>query len=59
MEATRRCAAVLFVTNVLNGTVAAGGKTVLGGTVVRLVINIPAASVAAPSCSSPASGARA
>jgi len=33
--------AVLFVTNVLNGTVAAGGKTVLGGTVVRLVINIP------------------
>ena len=33
--------AVLFVTNVLNGTVAAGGKTVFGGTVVRLVIKIP------------------
>jgi len=34
--------AVLFVTNVLNGTVAAGGKTVFGGTVLRLVVNIPA-----------------
>ena len=34
--------AVLFVTNVLNGTVAANGKTVFGGTVLRLVINIPA-----------------
>jgi hypothetical protein len=34
--------AVLFVTNVLNGTVAAGGKTVFGGTVVRLVVKIPA-----------------
>jgi hypothetical protein len=34
--------AVLFVTNVLNGTVAAGGKTVFGGTVLRLVIKIPA-----------------
>jgi hypothetical protein len=33
--------AVLFVTNVLNGTVAAKGKTVFGGTVVRLVIKIP------------------
>jgi hypothetical protein len=33
--------AVLFVTNVLNGTVAAGGKTVFGGTVVRLVVKIP------------------
>jgi hypothetical protein len=30
--------AVLFVTNVLNGTVAAKGKTVFGGTVVRLVV---------------------
>jgi hypothetical protein len=30
--------AVLFVTNVLNGTVAANGKTVFGGTVVRLVV---------------------
>jgi hypothetical protein len=30
--------AELFVTNVLNGTVAAGGKTVNGGTVLRLVI---------------------
>ena len=29
----------LFVTNVLNGTVAAGGKTVNGGTVLRLVIS--------------------
>jgi hypothetical protein len=33
--------AVLFVTNVLNGTVAANGKTVFGGTVIRLVIKIP------------------
>jgi hypothetical protein len=30
--------AELFVTNVLNGTVAAGGKTVNSGTVLRLVI---------------------
>src|SRR5580704_3914591 len=29
----------LFVTNVLNGTVAAGGKIVHGGTVVRLTLN--------------------
>jgi hypothetical protein len=34
--------AVLFVTNVLNGTVAANGQTVLEGTVLRLVIKIPA-----------------
>ena len=33
--------AVLFVTNVLNGTVAADGNTVFGGTVLRLVIKIP------------------
>lgn len=31
-------AAVLFVSNVLNGTVAAGGKTVNRGTVLRLVL---------------------
>jgi hypothetical protein len=31
----------LFVTNVLNGTVAAGGKIVSQGTVVRLAFNIP------------------
>ena len=30
----------LFVTNVLNGTVAGGGKVVNGGTVTRLVLNI-------------------
>jgi hypothetical protein len=30
---------VLFVTNVLNGTVAAGGQAVNGGTVVRIVLN--------------------
>ena len=35
--------AVLFVTNVLNGTVAANGRTVNRGTVVRLVVKIPAA----------------
>jgi NHL repeat len=29
----------LFVTNVLNGTVAAGGNTVYGGTVVRLLLS--------------------
>ncbi len=33
--------AELFVTNVLNGTVAAKGKTVDGGTVVRLFVVIP------------------
>jgi len=33
--------AVLFVTNVLNGTVAAHGKLAFGGTVLRLVIKIP------------------
>ena len=33
--------AELFVTNVLNGTVAAKGGTVFGGTVLRLVIRIP------------------
>jgi hypothetical protein len=33
--------AVLFVTNVLNGTVAANGHTVFGGTVLRLVLAIP------------------
>ena len=33
--------AVLFVTNVLNGTVAGHGRTVFGGTVLRLVIKIP------------------
>jgi hypothetical protein len=32
---------VLFVTNVLNGTVAANGHTVFGGTVIRLVVKIP------------------
>ncbi len=31
---------VLFVTNVLNGTVAAGGKNVARGTVVRIVLRI-------------------
>jgi len=30
----------LFVSNVLNGTVAAGGKVVHGGTVVRLTLNV-------------------
>jgi hypothetical protein len=34
--------AVLFVTNVLNGTLAAHGKVAFGGTVVRLVVKIPA-----------------
>ena len=33
--------AELFVTNVLNGTVAAGGKTVNHGTVLRLVVTTP------------------
>jgi hypothetical protein len=33
--------AVLFVTNVLNGTVAANGNVVNGGTVVRLLLSIP------------------
>jgi hypothetical protein len=34
--------AVLFVTNVLNGTVAANGNVVNGGTVARLLLSIPA-----------------
>lgn len=33
--------AVLFVTNVLNGTVAAGGGTVTNGTVLRIVLATP------------------
>jgi hypothetical protein len=33
--------AALFVTNVLNGTVAANGNVVNGGTVVRLLLSIP------------------
>ncbi len=33
--------AYLFVTNVLNGTVAGGGKTVNGGTVLRLKLVVP------------------
>jgi hypothetical protein len=33
--------AVLFVTNVLNGTVAAGGSVVHRGTVVRIVLSVP------------------
>lgn len=33
--------AVLFVTNVLNGTVAAAGSNVAGGTVLRIVLDVP------------------
>jgi hypothetical protein len=33
----------VFVTNVLNGTVAAGGATVAGGTVVRLTVDVRSA----------------
>ena len=33
--------AILFVTNVLNGTVDANGQTVNGGTVLRIKLNIP------------------
>ena len=36
----RGTVADLFVTNVLNGTVAAGGKVVHGGTVVRLTLRL-------------------
>jgi len=36
-------AAVLFVTNVLNGTVAGNGKAVDGGTILRIVLTIPSA----------------
>jgi hypothetical protein len=39
--ADRGDSAVLFVSNVLNGTVAAGGMVVNGGTVVRLNLRIP------------------
>ncbi len=34
-------AAVLFVTNVLNGTVTGGGSTVTNGTVLRITLSIP------------------
>ncbi len=37
-----RWVSALFVTNVLNGTVAANGKTVHGGTVLRLIVTTPA-----------------
>jgi hypothetical protein len=37
--------ATLFVTNVLNGTVAAGGNIVNEGTVVRVVLSIPYGSI--------------
>ena len=54
--------AVLFVTNVLNGTVAAKGGTVYGGTVLRLVVTDPAVRSAVRSGpaprSAPASRAR-
>jgi hypothetical protein len=36
-----RFVSALFVTNVLNGTVAAGGKTVRHGTVLRLIVTTP------------------
>jgi hypothetical protein len=44
MTAVSKCGGVsaLFVTNVLNGTVAAGGKQVHRGTVVRLMVTTPA-----------------
>jgi hypothetical protein len=43
MTAVSRCGiSALFVTNVLNGTVAAGGKQVHRGTVVRLMVTTPA-----------------
>jgi len=38
----RRGVSTLFVTNVLNGTVAAGGKQVHRGTVLRLTVTTPA-----------------
>ena len=37
----RSTEAILFVTNVLNGTVAAGGQIVNGGTVLRIALEIP------------------
>ncbi len=36
-----RSVSALFVTNVLNGTVAANGKTVRRGTVLRLIVTTP------------------
>lgn len=36
-----RHTAVLFVTNILNGTVAGGGSPVAGGTVLRLTVRLP------------------
>jgi DNA-binding beta-propeller fold protein YncE len=39
-----RSEATLFVTNVLNGTVAGGGQIVNEGTVLRIVLSIPAGS---------------
>jgi hypothetical protein len=39
--ADNESSATLYVTNVLNGTVAAGGKVVDGGTVLRISISVP------------------
>lgn len=41
-DGDRDSTAALFVTNVLNGTVAGGGQIVNGGTVLRIVLSIPA-----------------
>jgi hypothetical protein len=40
--------ALLFVTNVLNGTVAANGGTVNGGTVIRIALSLPPAGFGIP-----------
>jgi hypothetical protein len=45
--------AELFVTNVLNGTVAANGQTVDGGTVVRIKLSIPRSGRSLPRASWP------
>lgn len=49
-------AADLFVTNVLNGTVAGGGKIVHGGTVTRLTLDLTASAPALQSITVIASG---
>ena len=44
-QTSRTATAALFVTNVLNGTVAANGQVVHGGTVTRLDLKVSAAAM--------------
>jgi hypothetical protein len=45
--------ATLYVTNVLNGTVAGGGAVVDGGTVIRITLNVPLQGAGMPTVQQP------